>query len=386
MSKSNEASLLVCGDMVLVNRAEEIACNLNDDLIDNRIQEYFTSSDMVLANLEAPITEKGIPITKCGPNIAINPECINGIKRIGVNIVNLANNHIMDFGVHGLTSTFETLKKHNIDFYGAGYDQEQARSLLIKNINGTKIGFLGMAEHEFSIAFQNTPGANGLSIIDYMESYKKEKEGIDFLVVTIHGGAERYPYPTPNIQKICRFLATNGADVVICQHQHRPGAYETIGNSLIVYGQGNFIFDPKDKKEDWWHESLLIKIIFNKQHKSIKFEFVPGIQFKEKAIFSKPDELTTKQILSGFQDRSNDIKDVENVQRLWNEYCDTHKYTFLSRLLGHNRLIRVLNRLFHFTDVFFRGHKLVMIRNLVETESHHEAIVTILRKLTPKNK
>lgn len=378
MDNKESVSLLICGDLVISNRAEEIIGS-GKNLLDDNTQNLFDFSDLVLANLEAPITQSNYKIDKCGPNLCMHTSAINEIKKMGINTLNLANNHIMDFGDIGLSETIKLLQDNNISYYGAGSNKIEANRIVVQKINDLKIGFMGMAEHEFSITLNNEPGANGLSIIDFIETYKKQKDEFDYLVVTLHNGAEKYPYPTPDNQKICRFLANNGADVIVCQHQHRPGAYEVVNNSLVVYGQGNFIFDSKDKKPDWWYDSLLVNIEFSKYKHKIDFSFYPTIQFNDEASVISPGEEEKERILSEFNKRSLEIKDSEYVVNLWNEYCEKNKYVLISRLLGHNRLFRVLNRFIKFTDYIFSSSKRIMIRNLVETESHREAILTVLR-------
>jgi hypothetical protein len=377
---NNIVNLLICGDTVLINRAAELCSDPNNPLISKEIMGNFSDADIVMANLEAPIVEGVKAIKKCGPNLSIKPKYINKINKIGIDVFNLANNHIMDYGSLGLASTTNILSSNNISFYGAGANEKDASTLLIKTINKVKIAFFGMAEHEFSIATEDTPGANGLSIINYIECLQKNKDQFDFLIVTIHGGAERYPYPTPDIQKICRFLAKNHADVIVCQHQHRPGAFEIIDGSLIVYGQGNFIFDPPEAKEEWWHDSLLIKVSLNKREHSIGHSFIPGIQFKNSAIFEKPSIQDENRILSEFNLRSSEIENSKNTRLKWNEFCASGEYNYISRLLGHSRVLRIINRFTKFTKFTMRGHKLTMIRNVIETESHREAILNILKK------
>ena len=81
---------------------------------------------------------------------------------------------------------------------------------------------------------------------------------------------EHYRYPSPYLQKVCRKMVEKGANLVVCQHSHCIGSYETYNNSTIVYGQGNFIFNKHDN--EYWNSSLLIKLRFEK---GIKVEYIP---------------------------------------------------------------------------------------------------------------
>ena len=69
----------------------------------------------------------------------------------------------------------------------------------------------------------------------------------DYTIVLYHGGKEYYRYPSPNLQRVCRYMIEKGTDLVICQHSHCIGCEENYLSGKIVYGQGNFIFDCDDR-------------------------------------------------------------------------------------------------------------------------------------------
>lgn len=87
-------------------------------LMGEELSKIWYESDVRILNLEAPLTESDKKIRKSGPNIKINMKAICGIKELKPTAVTLANNHIMDYGVTGLTSTVELLNEHNIPYLG----------------------------------------------------------------------------------------------------------------------------------------------------------------------------------------------------------------------------------------------------------------------------
>mgnify|MGYP002235661412 CR=1 FL=1 len=109
-----------------------------------------------------------------------------------------------------------------------------------------KIGFISFAEHEFTIASENTPGANPFNEEDAIRVIHSLKNECDYVVALYHGGIEHYRYPSPQLQHRCRRLVDSGADYVICQHSHCIGCYETYDNSTIVYGQGISYLMPRN--------------------------------------------------------------------------------------------------------------------------------------------
>ena len=104
-------SILITGDFCPHKRIEKEFLKGNYESIYNGFQKVANGCDLVITNLECPLTLSNNPIKKTGPNLKANPECIEGIKFGGFNVVTLANNHIMDYGKQGLSETISLCKK-----------------------------------------------------------------------------------------------------------------------------------------------------------------------------------------------------------------------------------------------------------------------------------
>src|SRR5215471_5247781 len=133
----------------------------------NDLLPELQQADLVIANLECPLIEKPSPILKTGPNFGEPSACINAIKASGIHVLCLANNHVMDHGAPGLENTLAVCARAGIATVGAGHNLDEARRILVRDIKGTRIGILAMAEKEFSIATNDAPGANPLDIIEF---------------------------------------------------------------------------------------------------------------------------------------------------------------------------------------------------------------------------
>ena len=209
-------------------------------------------------NLETPLTDDEKPIIKMGPNLIAPTTTIEAYKALEIDLLTLANNHILDQDIQGLTTTIETLERAGIKYFGTGEDVISAAEPHIFTFNNKKIGIYACVEHEFSIVEENRPGANPFDPLWSLDHVAELKKSVDFVIVLYHGGKEHYRYPSPLLQKTCRRLVDKGADLVICQHSHCIGCEEKYKGSTIVYGQGNFIFDDSD--DECWQTSLLVII------------------------------------------------------------------------------------------------------------------------------
>jgi len=216
--------LLIAADLVptesnidLFNKAD-IKTLLGEELF-----SIWNSADVRIFNLEVPLVDKRKPIDKCGPNLIAPKSTAKGIKALKPSLITLANNHIMDQGIQGLNSTREVLNSYNIPYIGVGDNLFEASKPYILNQKGLKIGIYACAEHEFSIAEENKPGANPFDPLESLDHIYNLKKKCDYVIVLYHGGKEHYRYPSPYLQKVCRKMVDKGANLVITQHSHCIG-------------------------------------------------------------------------------------------------------------------------------------------------------------------
>ena len=143
--------ILIAGDFYVGTHASgrllPLVDQRNANAIFGELLPILQDSKVTVINLEAPIVEKISPIDKTGPNLQMPSKIIDVLSDAGINVACLANNHIMDHGISGLTTTLEILKANDIDVVGAGINEESKRKPLVKEINGKRIGFLNICEN-----------------------------------------------------------------------------------------------------------------------------------------------------------------------------------------------------------------------------------------------
>jgi len=371
------SKLIILGDICPDNNFRPLFDNnpfgpFSEDIID-----VFSNADVVIANLECPATESIAPIVKTGPNIKALPKDIDLLKKCGITHLSLANNHILDFGEKGFNDTIAACKKNGITFLGGGSDTKEAGKHTVINFERIKIGILAYAEEEFNLATDKSVGANHFDPYTSLDEISEFRKNVDYLIVLYHGGIEHYIYPSPDLQKKCRHMARKGADLVLIQHSHCIGTIEKVGNSTIVYGQGNSVFGFRPD-EPSWNEGWLIAIDTD----GLKLDFKllrageEGVYFASKTEQDKRFE----KFISG----SEHLKDIEFLHRKWDEFCENMKSLDLPLLYGYGkwtvRLNRVLkNKLIKLA--YSNWNKLVTLE-LIRCEAHHEVIKTILENDT----
>src|SRR5690606_12988112 len=124
-------------------------------------------ADFTVVNLECVLTTSTARIPKVGPHFKAHPWCAKGLREAGIDLINLANNHIKDFGEAGIEETTRSLRANGIEYFGAGRGLEEAARPASVQLYGTTIAFIGMAESEFSIAGPSSWGANPIDLIQW---------------------------------------------------------------------------------------------------------------------------------------------------------------------------------------------------------------------------
>ncbi len=375
--------IIIGADLAPTQSNYNLFINSNvDALIGQELYSLLNNVDVRIFNLETPLCIKQDPIPKHGPNLIAPPDTIAGIKALNPTLLSLANNHILDQGEQGLISTEKVLKKNKIPFIGAGGNIAEACQPFIFEYNKVTIGIYACAENEFSIATKETPGANPFDPVESFDHIKKLKEKCDYIVVLYHGGKEFYPYPSPYLQKVCRKMIMEGADLIICQHSHCIGCFENYLKGLIIYGQGNFLFDSGDSEFE--KSGLLIKI---KIADEFKVDYIPII--KVGSTICLADNREQRSIISSFYRRSEEISKKGFIEQQYSQLALDCIDSYLRRLSGFNNLLlridsKILNGML--IKRKYKQKQLLSLKNYIECEAHRELIIAGLTSKIDKHK
>jgi len=245
---SEVIKLAAVGDIALSHEYNNLLISKDSSFPFENVRSYFNEHDIVVANLEAPFckTGKTYPL-KC--SLRADPEYLYGLIKAGIDIVSLANNHILDYREDAFFETIFILKKSPLDYFGAGKNLSDARQPLIKEISGIKIGFLGYCAVNIDSPFYASSEGRGIAplILEYLEADIVElKKHVDVVIITLHWGIENCSYPTPLQQKQARQILRYGADLILGHHPHVLQGLEKYENGYIAYSLGNFIFSDID--------------------------------------------------------------------------------------------------------------------------------------------
>ena len=315
----------------------------------------FKKADFTFVNLECALTESENAIDKFGPNLKATDKTADVLKKIGVSLVGLSNNHIFDFGIEGYKDTVKALDRVGLDYTGFGENYDDSRKNYVLEKDGQKICFITVCEHEYSYALPDRMGSRPFDCYDTITDVRKAKEQNDKVIVIYHGGKEHCRYPSPRMVKLCHALVDNGADVVIGQHSHCICCYEDYNNGHILYGQGNFHFvEFYDNLPDWENQ---LAFIYDTDTNEV--ELVPLNQTKTGIELSKGNKKENLEKMSESLNAS--MKDGSWIDG-WRDFCKEKEEYYNNKF-----------RLAFADGATERQFKVVA--HLLDCEAHHDVIV-----------
>lgn len=206
------------------------------------VRDYIGNADITTANLETLAAGNELGVSSY-PLFNAPEEIIDELKILGVDIVNTATNHTMDFGAYGAYASIEALKERDMPYVGSYESWNDYNTPRIIEANGIKVGFLSY-----------TYGTNGnpipedqmyLTTLLDTELMALEIEllnsQVDVSIVMIHNG-EDVPYPTENQVDVMEIAHEAGANFVLGGHPHNMQPFEYYSNSQAgIYSHGNFL-------------------------------------------------------------------------------------------------------------------------------------------------
>lgn len=231
---NKEITLVAFGDVMLDRGVRNLMDNNGLDYPFEKIGaqtiDLMKGVNYVFANLEGPIKTTYVPSGKT-IHFRFKPDTVDVIKKAGINIVSIANNHSQDQGNLGFEETKQYLRKGGIFYFGHPRNEDN-ENVFITNVDETKIAFIGFDDTIFKI------DQNGVSNL-----IKEVHKNVDYVIISIHWGVEYVHQPNQRQKDLAHSFIDSGADIVLGHHPHVVQTMEIYNEKPIFYSLGNFVFD-----------------------------------------------------------------------------------------------------------------------------------------------
>jgi len=211
------------------------------------IEDTLREKDILFGNLETVLSISGTAAEKA-VLLHMSPDKAVYLKDAGFDVLNVANNHIMDLGAEGFHNTLAALRERNLNFIGVS-DKPEADRFVILERHGIRLGFLAYCESVVSLP-EKRVWVNEIKASNIFKDIQFIKSKCDFIIVSLHWGIENVFYPSPRQIELARKLIDCGASLILGHHPHVVQGIECISgieeykHGLIVYSLGNFQFTP----------------------------------------------------------------------------------------------------------------------------------------------
>ncbi|MBC8079899.1 MAG: CapA family protein [Gorillibacterium sp.] len=248
------------GDILLGSTVESLLASNGYDYPYKQVLSYLQRPDLTIADLETSITTGGTKQVK-EYVFRSSPLVLPAFQAAGFDLVNLANNHSMDYGPDGLLDTFTHLEKQGIPYVGAGRNTEEAFSPVILEKKGMKIAFLGFTrvipEQSWKAGVSSPGLADTYNYTVPVEAIQKAAKQADLVVVISHWGVERNDLPEAYQKDLAKRYIDAGADLIVASHPHVLQGFESYKGKWIAYSLGNFIFTTNNIPKTW--DSMILE-------------------------------------------------------------------------------------------------------------------------------
>lgn len=223
-----------------------------DECISPEILDVTNGADLFFLNHEYAISDRGEPLAGKYYTFRANPDRMDLLKQMGVDLVSLANNHVYDYGADAMLDTVELLQQAGIAYVGGGRNIEEARRLVFFDINGIRVGFVAASNAEkmryTPQAEDDSPGVLlAYDTAEFSQVIEQASQECDYLIAYIHWGDEDTNDYNDLQRELGREFLESGADIVVGGHPHVLQGMEYVDGKPIVYSLGDFWFNDETK-------------------------------------------------------------------------------------------------------------------------------------------
>lgn len=255
---TSSASIAAVGDVLLhgsIYRDAQRGETFHFDDMFQAVKPYLEKPDITFANQESMIGGKEIGLSTY-PTFNSPFEIGDTLKRVGVDVVSMANNHTLDRGEKAILNAIQHWNKIGMLYVGAYASEEDKAKIRTIEKNGITFSFLAY-----------TYGTNGIPVpkdkpylVNLIDKEKIEadiqqaKELSDVVVVSLHFGNEYERMPNESQKELAQFIADAGAHIIFGHHPHVLQPVEFIRSkeghdTFVAYSLGNFLAAQEAKHD-----------------------------------------------------------------------------------------------------------------------------------------
>lgn len=214
----------------------------------SRVAPIIQKADVAVINQETPLAGKVLPLSGY-PRFNSPTEVGDALVNAGFDVINHANNHILDMGEKGVKATLDYWATKPVAVVGAYRSDADLQDIRIVDAKGIKTAHIGITE--MTNGFYLPKGssyrliyADNTALIEQL--IKKAKSMADVVVVSVHWGTENSYTLTDKQKTLAQNMVDWGADIIFGNHPHVVQKLELLtrpdGTKCpVIFALGNFV-------------------------------------------------------------------------------------------------------------------------------------------------
>jgi poly-gamma-glutamate synthesis protein (capsule biosynthesis protein) len=240
------------------------------------VRRVLSAADFTAVNLETAVTTRGAPQPK-EFHFRTTGKAFAAVRAAGIDLVTMANNHVLDYGRIGLHDTIAAAQRARFPYVGIGRDARAAWAPYVTTIHGVRIAVIGVSQvTELAsswVATRTRSGeANAVSVRRTLAAVRAARKRASVVIVFMHWGTEGQSCPDAGQLSLAPRLAAAGASIIVGAHAHVLQGSGWLGHTFVAYGMGNFL---------WWEHSYstatgVLKLTLH-PHRPLTARFVPAV-------------------------------------------------------------------------------------------------------------
>lgn len=248
------ARIMLGGDVMLGRTVKEYILLHGPQYPLGPIAGLMRGADLTIVNLECAITSAET-IWGGAPKafyFGAPLQAIHSLVDAGVDLVSLANNHVLDYGIKGLRDTLRELHRHGITQAGAGETLSQARAPAVIDRNGMRFGMAAFCDHQEDFAAR--PMSPGMAYLDLSDEpatlavWRSELEAmrsrqVDWPILSLHWGPNMVWRPAARLSRLAHLAIDMGWKIVFGHSAHVFQGIELYRGCPIIYAVGDLVDD-----------------------------------------------------------------------------------------------------------------------------------------------
>lgn len=301
------------------------------------VKNHLRDCDLLIGNLETCLTCKLKPDQEKAYALVEDPSAAAYCSAAGFDVLGVANNHILDYGIDGAVDTLSALQAAGLKAIGAGPDIESALAAYSAEINDIKVAVVSFYAAEPSSWSPDFVVASG-DIQLVLHRIRELLRNHALIIVSLHWGTENTHYPSPAQQRLARACIDHGARVVLGHHPHRVQGIEKYRAGVIYYSLGNFNFMPCGIGLSDFHNFSIIADIELNDDGSVSAGFIPVTIDGDHCPAPEQDPVVSEAYATHLETISRPLK---GIIKPWWWYGQIARPYLLGNIFAFGRSIRM---------------------------------------------